>query len=216
MRPRILSIGRLIEFKGFRELIAACAELKKRGIEFECEIIGDGPLRGALENAIAAAGLDGIVRLPGALPQEEVVRRLADCDVFALACIVDRKGASDVLPTVILEAMATARPIVSTRLAAVPEIVRDGESGLLVAPGDVEGFANALESLLRDPQLRARLGAAGRHNVEERFDVAKTAAQLLELVEAVALPRVPQRRQSAPAALPPSRLGMAESPIAGA
>src|SRR6266542_4475722 len=170
LRPRILSIGRLIEFKGFREMI------------------GDGPLLGALQNAIATAGLDGIVRLPGALPQEEVVCRLADCDVFALACIVDREGASDILPTVILEAMASARPIVSTRLAAVPEIVRDGESGLLVAPGDVEGLANALESLLRVPQLRRRLGAAGRHNVEARFAVDKTAAQLLELVEAAAVP----------------------------
>jgi glycosyltransferase involved in cell wall biosynthesis len=189
--PRILSIGRLIEFKGFRDLIAACAELKKRAIQFECEIIGDGPLRGALQDAIAAAGLDGIVRLSGALPQEEVARRLADCDVFALACIVNREGASDILPTVILEAMATARPIVSTRLAAVPEIVRDGESGLLVAPGDVKGLANALELLLRDPQLRARFGAAGRRNVEVRFDVDKTAAQLLELVEAAAVPRGP-------------------------
>jgi glycosyltransferase involved in cell wall biosynthesis len=191
LRPRILSIGRLIEFKGFRDLIAACAELKKRGVQFECEIIGDGPLRGALQNAIAAAGLDSMVRLPGALPQEDVVRRLADCDVFALACIVNREGASDILPTVILEAMATARPIVSTRLAAVPEIVRDGESGLLVAPGHVEGLANALESLLRDPQLRARFGAAGRRGVEERFDVDKTAAQLLELVEVAAVPRGP-------------------------
>lgn len=198
LRTRILSIGRLIEFKGFRDLIAACAELKKRGIQFECEIIGEGPLRGALQDAIAAAGLDSIVRLPGALPQEEVVRRLADCDVFALACIVDRKGASDILPTVILEAMATARPIVSTRLAAVPEIVRDGESGLLVAPGHVEGLANALELLLRDPQLRARLGAEGRRSVEERFDVDKTAAQLLELVEAAAVPRGPVQGASRP------------------
>src|SRR5438477_10071192 len=76
LRPRVLSIGRLIEFKGFRDLIAACAELKKRGIQFECEIIGDGPLRNTLENAIAAAGLDGVIRLLGALPHEEVVRRL--------------------------------------------------------------------------------------------------------------------------------------------
>jgi glycosyltransferase involved in cell wall biosynthesis len=189
LRPRIVSIGRLVEFKGFRDLIAACAELKKRGLQFECEIIGDGPLRNTLQNAIAAAGLDGVVRLPGALPQEEVVRRLAGCDVFALACIVDREGASDILPTVILEAMATARPIVSTRLAAVPEIIRDGDSGLLVAPGCVEELANGLESLLRDPQLRAQLAAGGRRNVEEKFDVDKTAAQLLELVEAAAVPR---------------------------
>ena len=196
LRPRIVSIGRLVEFKGFRDLIAACAELKKRGLQFECEIIGDGPLRNTLQNAIAAAGLDGVVRLPGALLQEEVVRRLADCDVFALASIVDREGASDILPTVILEAMATARPIVSTRLAAVPEIVRDGESGLLVAPGHVEGLANALESLLRDPHLRTRLGAAGRRNVEERFDVDETAAQLLELVEAAGVPRLPLQSAS--------------------
>jgi len=194
MRPRILSIGRLIEFKGFRDLIAACAELKKRGIEFECKIIGDGPLRNALQTAIVAAGLDEIVELLGALPQEEVMPYLAECDVFALASIVDTKGASDVLPTVILEAMASARPIVSTRLAAIPEMVCDGESGLLVTPGHVEELANALESLLRDPQLRTRLGAAGRRNVEEKFDVDKTAAQLLELIEAVALPRAPLRR----------------------
>jgi len=196
VRRRILSIGRLIEFKGFRDLIAACAELKKRGIEFECEIIGDGPLRDALQSAIAAAGLDGIVQLLGALTQEEVARRLADCDVFALACIVNSEGASDILPTVILEAMAAARPVVSTRLAAIPEMVRDRESGLLVAPGHVEGLASALESLLRDPQLRARLGAAGRRNVEERFDVDKTAAQLLQLFEGAAVPRAPLRGAS--------------------
>jgi glycosyltransferase involved in cell wall biosynthesis len=196
LRPRILSIGRLIEFKGFRDLIAACSELKKRSIEFECEIIGDGPLREALQNAITAAGLDGVVRLRGALPQEAITRCLADCDVFALASIVDREGASDILPTVILEAMATARPVVSTRLAAIPEIVSNGESGLLVAPGDVEGLPNALELLLRDPQLRARFGAAGRRIVEERFDVDKTASQLLELVEAVAVPRVPHQSTS--------------------
>ncbi|SRR6266540_933068 len=194
LRPRILSIGRLIEFKGFRDLIAACAELKKRDIEFECKIIGDGPLRNALQNAIAAAGLDGIVQLLGALPQEEILPYLADCDVFALASIVNSKGASDILPTVILEAMATARPVVSTRLAAIPEMVRNGESGLLVSPGDVESLANAIESLLRDRRLRARLGAAGRRNVEEKFDVDKTAAQLLELVDAVAVPRAPVHR----------------------
>lgn len=190
VRPRILSVGRLIEFKGFRDLIAAGAELKTRGIEFECEIIGEGPLREELQNAITVAGLDGIVRLLGALSQDEVLRRLVDCDVFALASIVDNKGASDILPTVILEAMAAARPVVSTRLAAIPEMVRDGESGLLVAPGDVVALADALESLLRDPQLRERFGAAGRRVVEDKFDVDKNAGQLLQLFEAAAAPRV--------------------------
>jgi glycosyltransferase involved in cell wall biosynthesis len=196
VRPRILSIGRLVEFKGFRHLIAACAELKKRGLDFECEIVGEGPLRDALQSAITAAGLDGIVRLLGSLPQEEVVGRLIDSDVFALACTVSSEGAKDILPTVILEAMAAARPVVSARLAGVPEMVRDGQNGLLVAAGDVEGLANALESLLGDRQLRARLGAAGRRTVEETFNVDKTAAQLLKLFEAAAVP---------PAAVQPPR-----------
>jgi glycosyltransferase involved in cell wall biosynthesis len=189
VRRRILSIGRLVEFKGFRHLIAACAELKKRGLEFECEIIGEGPLRDALQSAITAAGLDGIVRLLGSLPQEEVVGRLIDSDIFALACTVSSDGAIDILPTVILEAMATARPVVSARLAAVPEMVRDRENGLLVTSGDVEGLANALESLLADRHLRARLGQAGRRTVEETFDVDKTAADLLKLFQAAAVPR---------------------------
>jgi glycosyltransferase involved in cell wall biosynthesis len=191
MRPRILSVGRLIEFKGFRDLIAANAELKKRGIEFECEIIGEGPLREELQNAIAVAGLDGIVRLLGALSQEDVLRRVGDCDVFTLASIVDNKGASDILPTVILEAMAAARPVVSTRLAGIPEMVRHDESGLLVAPGDVVALADALESLLCDPQLRERFGAAGRRVVEDKFDVDKNAAHLLQLFESAAVPRAP-------------------------
>ncbi|MGH8101804.1 MAG: glycosyltransferase family 4 protein [Chthoniobacterales bacterium] len=197
VRPRILSIGRLVEFKGFRYLISACAELKKRGLEFECEIVGEGPLRDALQSAITAAGLDGIVRLLGSLPQEEVVGRLIDSDVFALACTVSSEGAKDILPTVILEAMATARPVVSTRLAGVPEMVRDGENGLLVIPGNVEELVNALESLLGDRQLRVRLGAVGRRTVEETFDVDKTTAQLLKLFEAAAVPRAvqPQRPQ---------------------
>jgi len=90
---------------------------------------------------------------------------------------------------VILEAMATARPVVSARLAGVPEMVRDGQNGLLITPGDVEGLANALESLLADRQLRARLGEAGRRAVEETFDVDKTAAHLLKLFQAAAVPR---------------------------
>jgi glycosyltransferase involved in cell wall biosynthesis len=122
VRPRILSIGRLVEFKGFRHLIAACAELKKRGLEFECEIVGEGPLRDALQSAITAAGLDGIVRLLGSLPQEEVVGRLIDSDVFALAC---RHGGQRHCRA-ILEAMATARPVVSARLVGV-EMVRMGK-----------------------------------------------------------------------------------------
>ena len=176
--PRILSIGRLIEFKGFHHLIAACAELTKRGLAFECEIIGEGPWRPQLEAQIAGANLGERVRLLGALPQEEVLRKLRASDIFALPCVVDRNGASDVFPTVILEAMASAKPVVSTRLAGVPEQIEDGKTGLLVTSGDDAAFAGALARLVTSPELRRSLGAAARDRIENEFAVDRTVLPL--------------------------------------
>jgi glycosyltransferase involved in cell wall biosynthesis len=180
---RILSVGRLIPFKGFQHLIAACAELQKRGTRFQCEIIGDGPLRSELADQIAVSQLDGLVSLPGSLPQEEIFEKLRASDIFALPCIVDHAGASDVFPTVILEAMASARPVISTRVAGVPESVIDGVTGRLVEEGDVPGLASALEGLIADRLLRERLGAAGRARVEEHFQIEKTIVALENLLK---------------------------------
>ena len=176
--PRIVSIGRLIEFKGFHHLIAACGELRKRGLAFECDIIGEGPWRPQLEAAIARAGVDGAVRLLGARPQQEVFHALRHCDIFALPCIFDRNGASDVFPTVILEAMASARPVVSTHLAGVPEQIIDGTTGLLAQPGDEHGLAEALAKLLKSPELRRQYGEAGRQRLETEFAVERTVLPL--------------------------------------
>ena len=181
--PRIVSIGRLIEFKGFQHLIPACAELKRRRLAFECDIIGEGPLRGELQAAIDAAGLGAEVRLTGSLPQEEVFARLRGCDIFTLPCIVDRKGTSDVFPTVILEAMASAKPIVSTQVAGVPEQIVDGQSGLLAKGGDERGLAEALATLLQSPELRQRYGAAARQRLESEFAIEKTTAPIKALFE---------------------------------
>ena len=101
--------------------------------------------------------------------------------MFALACRVDEKGACDVLPTVILEAMAAARPVVSTRLAGVPEMVADGQTGLLSAPGDVPALSAALHTLGRDPDLRRKLGLAGRRKLEVEFSSADTTRRLAKL-----------------------------------
>ncbi len=179
--PRILSVGRLIEFKGFHHLLAACGALRRRGLEFECEIVGEGPWRPQLEAANTAT-------LSGSLPQEEVLEKLRDCDVFALPCIVDRNGASDVFPTVILEAMASARPVVSTRLAGVPEAVVDGETGLLTDPGDERALADALERLLKSPELRRTLGDAGRRRIETEFAIEHTVRPLHALFEKLVKP----------------------------
>lgn len=181
--PRIVSIGRLIEFKGFHHLVAACAKLRDRAVPFTCDIIGEGPWRAQLGQAVDAAKLGGCVRLLGALPQEEVFRHISTSDVFTLPCILDRNGASDVFPTVILEAMASARPVVSTRIAGVPEQVVDGETGFICRPGDEAGLAEALEKLLRSPEMRLRFGEAGRRRLGSEFGVDTTVKALLAQYE---------------------------------
>jgi glycosyltransferase involved in cell wall biosynthesis len=180
-RPvEILSVGRLVAFKGFEYLIEACEQLRQRSIQFHCEIIGDGPLREKLRQHIAELRLDGWITLAGALPQDCVLEKLRDCDIFALASTTDDNGASDIFPTVILEAMASARPVVSTILAGIPESVVDKETGLLVPAGESWLFAEALEVLCRDAELRMRFGAAGRARVEQHFQVETTVEPLLE------------------------------------
>ena len=182
---RIFSVGRLVEFKGFADLIAACAILKERGIPFCCDIAGDGPLREALlEQAKDFAAPTSRIRMLGLLPQERIRELMADCQVFALACRVDEKGACDVLPTVILEAMAAGRGVVSTRLAGVPEMVDDGRTGLLVPPGDAGALAEVLARLGGDPELCETLGKAGRARLTTEFSVDESARQLGALMVA--------------------------------
>ena len=178
---RIFSVGRLVEFKGFDDLIAACAGLKARGVAFRCRIAGEGPLRDTLERRIVEMDVADCVSLAGLLTQAGIRAYLADCDVFALACRVDEKGACDVLPTVILEAMAAGRPVVSTRLAGVPEMVDDGQTGRLVEPGDVPALTDALATLAGDPRLRQRLGFAGREKLTADFSSEETTRQLAAL-----------------------------------
>src|SRR5881396_1464972 len=160
--PRIISIGRLVAFKGFEYLIDACAELARRGLNFTCEIIGDGPLRADLQARIKKLNLSDRVHLLGSLSQGAVLEKLWAADIFALASVTDAQGASDVFPTVIIEAMAAARPVVSTQLAGIPESVIPGETGLLVPPGDTMALAEALSRLIEEPKLRLQYGRAAR------------------------------------------------------
>ena len=181
--PRIISVGRLVAFKGFEYLIDACADLARRDLEFTCEIIGDGPLRGDLEVRIRNLKLSDRVQLLGSLSQGAVLEKLRAADIFALASVTDTQGASDVFPTVIIEAMAAARPVVSTRLAGIPESVADGETGLLVSPEDTMALAEALGRLIQDAKLRFHYGRAGRARVEQHFRIEHTVGPLIELLQ---------------------------------
>jgi hypothetical protein len=119
-----------------------------------------------------------------------VLEKLHTADIFALASVTDAEGASDVFPTVIVEAMASARPVVSTRLAGIPELVIDGETGLLVSPADTAALTEALQKLLCDRELRVRYGCAGRARIEQHFRIEHTVAPLLKLFQdAASTPR---------------------------
>jgi glycosyltransferase involved in cell wall biosynthesis len=181
--PQILSVGRLVAFKGFEDLIDACAELQRRGVDFVCEIIGDGPLREMLQAKIEQLDLSSRVRLLGSLSQNAVLEKFQGADLFALASTTDAQGATDIFPTVILEAMASARPVVSTCLAGIPELVLEGETGFLVSPGDASALTEALQRLVCDRELRLRYGRAGRARIEQHFQIEDTVAPLLKLFE---------------------------------
>jgi glycosyltransferase involved in cell wall biosynthesis len=192
--PRIISVGRLVAFKGFEHLIDACAELARRGFDFVCDIIGDGPLRDLIEAKIESLNLSSRINLLGSLSQRAVLEKLRAADIFALASVTDAQGASDVFPTVILEAMTSACPVVSTRLAGIPELVVDGETGVLVSPGDTSALTEALAQFLCNREMRLRYARAGRARIEQHFRIEHTVAPLLKLFETAV--KSPQRRAS--------------------
>ena len=180
--PMILSIGRLINKKGFDVLIDACASLRNSGREFRCEIIGDGPLSAELQARIDRHGLGKRVLLAGPRPQAEIAVRLSKGTLLVLPCRVDADGAMDNLPTVVMEAMASALPVVSTDVGGVAEMVRDGETGLLVSQNDPNATAEALSRLLANRELAQSLGRKGRERARELFSIQKNVHALRKII----------------------------------
>lgn len=181
-RPfRILSSGRLVEKKGFVYLVEACRILADRGERFECVIGGSGELESELRSRIAKLGLADRVALSGsALVQERIAEFMHTGDVYVLACVWARDGDVDGLPQMLMEAMACGLPVISTRLAGIPDLVRHEETGLLVEPNDAAGLAAAIARLMHDRQLAARLAEAGRRWVAERFNLNTSLEPLIE------------------------------------
>jgi colanic acid/amylovoran biosynthesis glycosyltransferase len=183
--PAIVSIGRLIEKKGFADLISACALLTSRRRAFICEIIGEGPLEETLRAQIASAEVKGCVRLAGPQTQAQIALRLAHATIFALPCTRDADGGMDNLPTVIMEAMAAGLPVISTPLGGIPEMVEQDVTGELVPERDPAAICAAMERLISDPQRARRLGDKGRQMAREKFSIEGSARQLRELFERI-------------------------------
>jgi colanic acid/amylovoran biosynthesis glycosyltransferase len=185
--PLIVSIGRLIAKKGFANLIRVCALLVEHGRSFRCEIFGEGSLESQLRGQIQELGLQKRVQLLGAKPQHEIRERLAAASVFVLPSIPEVDGGMDNLPTVIMEAMVTGLPIVSTTIGGIPEMVVENETGFLVEPGDAVSLAGAIEKVTNDQSLGQKLGQAGYERAQKLFSIEKNVRELCALIGSGAL-----------------------------
>ena len=174
----ILCVGRLVHHKGQSLLIRSVAELVRRGIDARLVLIGDGPSRGSLEKLVATLGLTGRVSVLGSVGQDEIQAHYLSCDVFCLPSFAEG------IPVVLMEAMALQRPVVTTAVMGIPELVEHDISGLIVPPGNADALVAAVCALADNPARRREMGSAGRAKIVAEFDVRRSAEQLRVLFEA--------------------------------
>lgn len=185
----LLCIGTLHEVKGQEYLVEACRLLADGGVRVACTLVGDGPDRPALIRRIEAAGLQGRVRIAGRMTRAGVAEQLREADVLVAPSVPTRQGKREGIPVVLMEAMGGGVPVVASGISGIPELVVDGQTGLLVPPRDPQSLAAALRRLHDDPALRRRLALAAREKVEREFDLRTNAAELVRRFRAHA--RVP-------------------------
>lgn len=183
-QPLVLAVGRLVEKKGFADLIDACALMQDPGQPWRCQIVGGGPLQGELQARIDALGLGQRVELLGAQPPARVADLMRGAAVLAAPCIVSPDGDRDGLPTVLLEAMALGCPVVATDVTGIPELVIDGNTGRLLPQRRPVALAQALSALLAQPQQAQRLARGARAWMESNFDIHRNTARMRSLFSA--------------------------------
>jgi colanic acid/amylovoran biosynthesis glycosyltransferase len=179
----IVCVGRLVSAKGHLILLRAFCRLLRRGYNLRLRLIGDGSERRAMESFVSREKLQTSVIFEGSLNHERTRQKLARADIFVLASFAEG------LPIALMEAMAMEIPCISTFVAGIPELIRDGLDGLLVPASSEEALTAALERLISDPELRRGFAAAGRHRVEEFYDLQKNVRSLADTLQGcLALP----------------------------
>lgn len=174
----------LVPVKGHRFLVEALSLLRDRGLSsLRCLIIGSGPLETELRDQAKALGLDSLVRFLNRMPREELLRLYDErkVDVVVLPSVVTKRGEKEGIPVALMEAMARAIPVISTRIGGIPELLSEG-AGILVDPGNVGQLADAIQAILQNRRLATEIGVRGRNRVLEEFDVNRTARSLLSMM----------------------------------
>jgi glycosyltransferase involved in cell wall biosynthesis len=181
--PQLVCVGRICEQKGQLLLIEAVRILAARGVQCRLVLAGDGDMRAEAEARIAAGGLQARVSITGWIPADRVLQEIVAARALVLPSFAEG------LPVVIMEAMALGRPVISTYVAGIPELVAPGESGWLIPAGDVEALASAIEECLTtSPGQLETLGSAGRERVRSRHNAIREARKLVEHMAQAALP----------------------------
>jgi glycosyltransferase involved in cell wall biosynthesis len=175
----IVSVGRAVPKKGYDDLLAALAALPP-GIAWRFIHIGGGPLLPDLKRRAGQLGLNDRIEWRGAQPQEKVLALYRQADLFVLASRIADDGDRDGLPNVLMEAQSQGVAVLATRTSGIPELIDDGATGMLVEAGDSGALARGLETLIRQPALRQRLGEAGYRRIQAQFDMEKGIDLLLD------------------------------------
>ena len=181
-RFTIICVGSLEEKKGQRYLVEACHRLVQQGRDFQCLLVGDGPTRTQLEKKIAGLKLSSYVKLLGRQTRQQVSQLLKSADIMTLPSIRLASGKQEGIPVALMEGMAMELPVVASDISGVPELVDDGECGYLVPERDPEALALAITRLYQDPELRRRMGRAGRSKVEAGFNLGRNTKELYRLL----------------------------------
>jgi len=181
---RLLAVGRFVSKKGFDVLLRACADLAGRGVDVQLTLAGDGRERRRLVRLAAELGLAGRVTFPGFVPFDQVPMLYQAADLLVMPCLVDRSGDRDGIPTVIMEALAHRVPVVATDVAGIGEVIEDGVTGRLVAPGDVKALADAVAFMVGDRARALSTAEAGRQRVLTMFDCDTNARCVADLLTA--------------------------------
>jgi len=176
-----MTIARLVEKKGVPDILAALAVLKREGFPFRYVLIGDGDDRDAVQARIRELELEDRVELTGTMTHEQVLERFQQADCFVLGCKIAQSGDRDGIPNVLAESMAMGVPVIGTRVSGIPELVDDGETGLLVDATDAQELAAALKRIVTDRGLRAKIIPAARERVGQVFDNKKLIRELVGL-----------------------------------
>lgn len=178
---RILYVGALEHKKGVGHLIDALALAAERLGSWTCDVIGDGPIAASLKARASERGLDDRVRFRGALPFEAVAEAYSQASVCVAPSVIGPGGRQEGIPNVMIEALAYQRPAIATAISGIPELIRDGDTGLLIPPGNAEALAAALLRIRNDPGAAAAMAARGRRHVEQEFDLSVNARRQLGL-----------------------------------